>query len=64
MQDFQFRSQRVIREISEQKDSKPEIICFQEIDNYEKFYKGELDQLGYDTEVAWRRNTDAELIGW
>ena len=66
LQDFNFRAKRVIREISQQMDScgLPEIICFQEVDNYNEFYKKELELLGYDTEVAYRRNIDAELIGW
>ena len=44
--------------------SKPNIICLNEVDHYDDFYKSKLRKLGYHTEVVWRNNKDATLIGW
>ena len=34
------------------------------MDHYKDYYNPELTKLGYETEVHWRKNTDALLIGW
>lgn len=41
-----YRGPRIIKEIS---DSLPGIICMQEIDHYNDFYKPKLESLGYET---------------
>ena len=47
----------------------PNILCLQEVDHYEEFYKPRLAALGYQTEIMWRqslgrRGKDSELIGF
>ncbi len=61
LQDFNYRSKRIIREIE---IDNPSIITFNEVDFYHKFYKSKLAKLGYDCRVVWRRGIDAVLIGW
>lgn len=45
-------------------DQKPDIICLQEVDHFDEIYKPQLELLGYDMEVEYRREIDAKLIGW
>ena len=71
LRNFKFRSTRVIREIKEQEE-RLQIICLQEVDHYHDFYKGQLENLGYQSRVVYRRerwggdrrNIDAVLIAW
>lgn len=63
LKNFDYRATRVIREITEQ-DKLPDIICLQEIDNYESYYQLELIEYGYDCRLVYRKGTDAVLIGW
>ena len=67
-QDFEFRAQRIIREIKgesvEGDVHLADIVCLQEVDHYEKYYQPEFKKMGCETEVIWRKNTDAELIAW
>ena len=44
--DFQYRSNNVLKEL-EYYDS--DILCLQEVDNYDEFYKACFEKLGYDT---------------
>ena len=46
VRDFNFRSHRVVGEIAY---SKSDIVCLQEVDNYDEFYQEKLASLGYDS---------------
>ena len=46
VRDFQFRSRRIIGEIMQ---SNCEIVCLQEVDNFDEYYKAKLSMLGYKT---------------
>ena len=46
VRDFNFRSNRIIGEITA---SKSDIVCLQEVDNYDQFYQEKLASLGYDS---------------
>jgi CCR4-NOT transcription complex subunit 6 len=59
--DFEYRANRVIMELEE---SAADIICLQEVDHFDSFYKTKLESLGYQCDLVYRRETDAELIGW
>ena len=37
---------------------------FQEVDHLNDFYKPRLEELGYDTHTAFRREKDAVLVGF
>ena len=74
LMDFEYRATRVLMEICqsyrenpfdfETSKGVPDIICLQEVDHFDSFYKPHLTNMGYDTELHYRRNKDAELIGW
>ena len=46
VRDFNFRSHRVVGEIAY---SKSDIVCLQEVDNYDEFYQAKLAELGYES---------------
>jgi mRNA deadenylase 3'-5' endonuclease subunit Ccr4 len=46
IRDFNFRSNRIVGEI---KNSKSDIVCLQEVDNYDEFYHAKLVELGYES---------------
>lgn len=46
IRDFNFRSNRIVGEIAY---SKSDIVCLQEVDNYEEFYQAKLIDLGYES---------------
>lgn len=58
---FKFRSVRILHEIRE---SNSDIICLQEVDHFDDFYKPRLEELGYDLHTTFRREKDAVLIGF
>jgi len=63
--DFSFRAPRVIAALGQFLPlSKPNIICLNEVDNYKHYYRPNLESLGYETVVIWRKKNDATLIGW
>lgn len=67
VQDFDYRSRRIIKEIfgcSANQQKVSDIICLQEVDNYENVYKPEFDKRGYSTEIYWRSEKDGVLIGY
>lgn len=75
VQDFEYRATIVIREIQADikntaaaidtsKPGIPDIICLQEVDHFEDFYKPHLASLGYEVCLKYRRGLDAVLIGW
>jgi mRNA deadenylase 3'-5' endonuclease subunit Ccr4 len=43
---------------------KPSILCFNEVDQYDEFYKRELEFLGYDANIAYKEDKVGCLIGW
>ena len=61
LQDWKYRAERVMMEIEA---DKPELLCLQEVDHYEQFYRDKLAKLGYKAELVWRRNKDAVLIAY
>lgn len=63
IRDFPFRAARVLREIAEGPEL-PDLICLQEIDHYKCFYKPGLEELGYESRIAYRRGIDGVLVGW
>ena len=58
---FHYRSQRIIHEITE---SNSDIICLQEVDHFEDFYRPQLERLGYDLHETFRREKDAVVVGY
>ncbi|TNV78978.1 hypothetical protein FGO68_gene13172 [Halteria grandinella] len=58
---FNYRSLRILQEI---KDSNSDIICLQEVDHMDDFYKPQLEKLGYDLHHAYRREKDAVVVGF
>ena len=67
VQDFDYRSRRIIKEIFGCSANQTEIsdrICLQEVDNFENVYKPEFDKRGYGTEMYWRSEQDGVLIGY
>ena len=44
-------------------DQKADIICLQEVDQYEEFYGPKLSELGYECILNYRE-PDAALVGW
>ena len=61
LQDYNYRSTRVLMEIEQ---DQAEIICLQEVDHFDTIYGPKLQDMGYETQIVYRRNIDAELIGW
>ena len=43
---------------------KPKIVCLNEIDHWDELYMPELQKLGYEFDLHWRRGKDAEVIAW
>ena len=58
---FRERSSKIMAEI---KESDPDLVCLQEVDNYDTVYKPFLNKLGYECHIEWRREDDAVLIGY
>ena len=46
VRDFKFRSERIVGEIL---SSGADLLCLQEVDNYEEYYKAKLERMGYKT---------------
>lgn len=46
VRDFEFRSKRIVGEIMQ---SKADIVCLQEVDNFDEYYEAKLAMLGYKT---------------
>lgn len=63
VQDFSYRSRRIIKEIFEQ-GRLSDIICLQEVDKFEQVYQAEFDKHGYAYELNYRNNKDAVLVGY
>lgn len=63
VQDFTYRSRRIIKEIFGQ-ETLSDIICLQEVDNFEEVYKPQFDKHGYSYELNYRKNKDAVLISY
>lgn len=60
--DFEYRSQRILREIAE---TDADIICLQEVDHWDDVYRPQLeDKMGYACQMTYRKNKDAVLVGW
>ena len=45
-------------------ETSPDIICLQEVDHYEDFYKEQIKLMGYTSRIVWRKGTDIILTGW
>ena len=61
VQDWQYRAERVMMEIE---NDMPDLLCLQEVDHFEEFYKYRLRALGYKFEMVWRNGKDALLIAY
>ena len=60
--DFRERSLKIMAEIRE---SDPDLICLQEVDNFETVYQPFLASMGYEFQTEWRReDNDAILLGY
>ena len=54
--DFEYRSNLILKEIEA---SQPDVFCLQEVDHYQRFYKHEIESLGYQTVISeLRENID------
>ena len=42
----------------------PDLLCLQEVDHFDEFYKHRLTALGYKYETVWRNGKDALLIAY
>lgn len=58
---FRYRSVRILQEI---KSSEADIICLQEVDHLDDFYRPQLESLGYQVHEAYRRGKDAVVVGY
>ena len=60
--DFKDRSTRIMQEI---KESDPDLICLQEVDDLKNIYEPFLKGMGYEFHTEWRRiDNDAVLLGY
>lgn len=51
--------------MAEIKESDPDLVCLQEVDNYKTVYEPFLNEMGYECHTEWRReDNDAVLIGY
>ena len=58
---FKYRSVRILQEI---KSSEADIICLQEVDHMDDYYRPQLENLGYQLHEAYRRGKDAVVVGY
>ena len=58
---FKYRSHKILEEL---KYSNSDIICLQEVDHIEDFYRPQLEGMGYSIHEAYRRGKDAVVVGY
>ena len=42
----------------------PDLLCLQEVDHFDEFFKDRLDALGYKTQLVYRNGKDAQVIAY